>query len=152
MISQPDNTPTNQPSSQPQAAGHLPHTQSAQFCFYSYRVAVCITAVTGGRCVWIIEPQRDSQTSEADVVSRWLVYLHFRRVAMCSHAETRRLGDKSGGQLTPDSSILTVRRGNPHLRVHRRIDRVWGNRILQISTEFCNFLHLITLSMTTGGK
>lgn len=49
--------------------------------------------MSGG--VWIIEPQRDSPTSEADVVSRWLVYLRFRRVAMCSHADTGRPGASS---------------------------------------------------------
>lgn len=44
--------------------------------------------MSGG--VWVIEPQRDSRTSEADVEPRWLVHLHFRRVAMRSHAETGR--------------------------------------------------------------
>lgn len=50
---------------------------------------MCITAVSSGRRVWVTEPRRDSQTSEADVASRWLV---------------------------DPRSVLTGGRGNPDLR------------------------------------
>lgn len=84
VISQPHSAPTNQPPSQPQAAGHLPHAPSAQLCFYSYRATVCITAVSRGRRVWRCLDHRDSQASDADVVSCWRVCLHFRRAATSS--------------------------------------------------------------------
>lgn len=83
--------------------------------------------VSGG--VWVVGPQRDSQTSQDDAVSRWLVDLHFRPGAMCSLTQR---DEKAGGQITRPvhtKSILTVRRGNPDPRVRRRTDRVWGNRM-----------------------
>lgn len=38
----------------------------------------------------------DSQTSEADVVLRWLVYLHFRRVAMCGDMKAGGANQQAG--------------------------------------------------------
>ena len=116
VISQPDSAPTNQPPGRPQAAGHLPHAPSAQSCFYSYRATVCITAVSRGRRVWRCLDHRDSPTSDADVVSRWLVCLHFRRAATSS------LQSLEARQHREYPSSLSVRGGNP------RSDGSWINR------------------------
>lgn len=78
---------TRQPASHPADHKQAATYHSAQFCCYSYRVTVCITAVRRGRRVWVIEPRRDSQTSEADVVSCWLVHSHFRRDAICPDSQ-----------------------------------------------------------------
>lgn len=66
------------------------------------------------------EPRRDSQTSEADVVSCRLVYLHFGRVAMCSHAETRGGGTVHTESIHPDS-----REGKPRSEGSEASDRLW---------------------------
>ncbi len=120
VISKPSNAPTEQPSSQPRAGGHLPHTPSAQFGFYSYRVTVCITAVTRGLCVWRCLDYRTSERQNNIRIRCGVALARVFTFQACSHVRSHRdgkAGVKSGGASTPNSSILTVRRGKP---------KVWG--------------------------
>lgn len=54
---------------------------------------MCITAVTGGRRVWVVGPQRDGLTSERDAVSCVFTLQACSRVLSC--------GDGEGGGQTP---------------------------------------------------
>lgn len=134
MISLPDNAPNNRP----QAADHLPHTQSAQFCFYSYGDCLHHSGYRGTSCLEVSGLWNLGETVKRQKQMCCRVFTFQARSHVPSCRDTK-AGTKSGGQFTPNVSSLTICGGNPGLRVHRPADcRHRETGFYCISASGCN--------------